>query len=241
MHTIPMVESFEEQPEPISSQTDAPIETTQVECLPLEASQDEVPKEPELSEALQPEGGTTPSSPAGAADRALVPLAVHEELIQAKEELLDLLLRRQAEFENLRRRTEREKSEFFDFALSNFVLELLPILDGFDRGLNSPGGESVDNYKTGMELLSKQFHAVLESVGLKRIAAQGANFDPNLHYAVMMEETAEVPDGQVLQEFQPGYLFKDKLLRPTMAKVAIQPADSPPNSMENDEGREPEC
>lgn len=173
-------------------------------------------------------------------DEALVPLQKHQEVVQAREELLDLLLRRQAEFENLRRRTEREKTEFFEFALANFMMELLPILDGFDRGLNSPSGESVENYKSGMELISKQFYSVLESAGLKRIETHEANFDPNLHFAVMKEETLGVPDSQILQEFQPGYLFKDKLLRPSMVKVAVQPAGQQ-GSVENGLGAGTEC
>jgi molecular chaperone GrpE len=176
------------------------------------------------------------------AEEALVPLEIHQEVIQAREELLDLLLRRQAEFENLRRRTEREKTEFFEFALANFMLELLPILDGFDRGLNSPHGESVENYKSGMELLSKQFHSVLESAGLRRIETQEAVFDPNLHFAVMKEETLGIPDSQILQEYQPGYLFKDKLLRPAMVKVAVQPASQTATiEDEHETGSDPEC
>lgn len=188
-------------------------------------------------EAGSPEPSTTAPE---TADEALVPLEKYQGVVQAREELLDLLLRRQAEFENLRRRTEQEKTEFFQVALANFMLELLPILDGFDRGLNSTCGESVENYKSGMELLSKQFHSVLESAGLKRIDTQEAIFDPNLHFAVMKEETLCVPGSQILQEFQHGYLFKDKLLRPSMVKVAVQPSGQT-GSIEYETGSDPEC
>jgi molecular chaperone GrpE len=151
---------------------------------------------------------------------ATVPLDKYDEVLRAKDELLDMLLRRQAEFENLRRRTEREKSEFLEFALSSFVMELLPILDGLDRSLQATQGETLESFKMGICLVLKQFRDILDAAGLRAIKTQDQQFDPNLHHAVIKEETTEFPDNQIVEEFQSGYTFKDRLLRPSMVKVA---------------------
>jgi molecular chaperone GrpE len=151
---------------------------------------------------------------------AFVSLSRYEELAKAKEELLDLLLRRQAEFENMRRRTEKEKGEFQEYALSHFISKLLPLLDGLERGIHSPTGESVESFKQGLALLLRQFRDILSTTGVQPIVAVGEPFDPNLHFAVMKEEAEGVAENQILEEFQCGYLFKDRLLRPSMVKVA---------------------
>jgi molecular chaperone GrpE len=166
------------------------------------------------------ENGEQPSS---------VPFSKYADALMAKDELLDMLLRRQAEYENLRRRTERDKNNFLEFALSDFIGDLLPVLDGLERGLNSPHGESIGNFKMGLCLLLKQFRDILGSAGLQTINTQGQFFDPNLHHAVLREENDQVPENQILEEFQCGYLFKKRLLRPSMVKVAvpISKEDSP--------------
>lgn len=155
-----------------------------------------------------------------------VPFERFQEVFEAREKLYDRFLRKQAEFENFRKRTEKEKQEFYDFALSNFIKELLPVLDGLDRGLYPHEGETVDSYKKGMELILKQFRDVLSSVGLQPIRAIGTIFDPNFHQAVMREENGNLAENEIIEELQRGYTFKDRLLRPSMVKVAV-PAPAP--------------
>jgi len=144
-----------------------------------------------------------------------------QEVVEAREKLYDRFLRKQAEFENFRKRTEKEKEEFYDFALSNFIKQLLPVLDGLDRGLYPHEGETVDSCKKGMELILKQFRDVLSSVGLQPIRAIGTIFDPNYHQAVMREENGNLAENEIIEELQRGYTFKDRLLRPSMVKVAV--------------------
>jgi len=166
-----------------------------------------------------------------------VPFEKFQEVVDAREKLYDRFLRKQAEFENFRKRTEKEKQEFYDFALSSFIKGLLPVLDGLDRGLYPHEGETVESYKKGMELILKQFRDVLSSVGLQPIRAIGTIFDPNYHQAVITEENSNLAENEVIEELQRGYIFKDRLLRPSMVKVAVHatslasdessPADAP--------------
>jgi len=138
-------------------------------------------------------------------------------------DLQDRLLRRQAEFENFRRRTERDRSDFFEYAGMEFVRELLPILDDFERARKTECSD--DSYRTGIELIYQRLQDVLKKLGLEPIeVAPGTEFDPNLHQAVVRLETEEAPDHAILEEFQRGYNFKGKLLRPAMVKVAVKPA-----------------
>jgi molecular chaperone GrpE len=138
-------------------------------------------------------------------------------------DLQDRLLRRQAEFENFRRRTERDRSDFLEYAGMEFVRELLPILDDFERARKTECSD--DSYRKGVELIYQRLQDALKKMGLEPIeVAPGTEFDPNLHQAVVRLETEEAPDHTVLEEFQRGYNFKGKLLRPAMVKVAVKPA-----------------
>jgi molecular chaperone GrpE len=138
-------------------------------------------------------------------------------------EVQDRLLRGRADFENFRRRSERDRSDFLQFAGMEVVREVLPILDDFERAQKS---ESTDaGYRKGIDLIYQRFVDTLKRIGLEPIAVEpGTPFDPNLHQAVVRAETAEAPDNTVLEEFQRGYNFKGKLLRPAMVKVAVNPA-----------------
>ncbi len=159
-----------------------------------------------------------------------VPALTAEEftaLREEKEDLYDRLLRKHAEFENFRKRTEKEKQDFYDFALSSFIHGLLPVLDGLERGLSAPEGETVENHKKGIELILKQFRDVLAAVGVQPIRATGKMFDPNYHQAVLREESAVLLENEIIEEMQRGYTFKDRLLRPSMVKVAIPAAAQP--------------
>jgi molecular chaperone GrpE len=147
-----------------------------------------------------------------------------EALQKEKQDLYDKLLRKQAEFDNFRKRTEREKIESYDFALANFIVGLLPALDGLERGLSVTEGETVESYKKGIELILKQLRDQLASAGVQPIRATGKMFDPNFHQAVMREESAVLLENEIIEEMQRGYTFKDRLLRPSMVKVAVAPA-----------------
>ena len=133
--------------------------------------------------------------------------------------LLDRLARMQAEFENFRKRSQREQMEFREYAMSDTLKQLLPILDSLDRALKTEG-MSVADFHSGVELIDRQFHDVLTRLGVEPIAAQGQPFDPNLHHAIQMVETTEVPDHHVLDELQRGYRLRDRVLRPAMVRVA---------------------
>lgn len=169
-----------------------------------------------------------PEEPAGETPTDKTAVAAPEDprlhrLKAEKEALFQRLLRLQAEFDNFRKRTEREKHDFFDYALTDFVRKLLPVLDAFERGLEVAEGETVADYKTGFQLVLKQFTDLLAQSGLEPIETSGQTFDPNRHQALMREETEAFADNQIMDELQPGYTLKGRLLRPALVKVAAAP------------------
>jgi len=135
---------------------------------------------------------------------------------------LDRLARLQAEFDNFRKRSVKEQQDFRDYALAEALKSLLPILDSLDRALKT-GGVSVQDFRSGIELIDKQFHDALAKLGVEPVPAGGEVFDPNLHQAVQMVDTDEVADNHVIDELQRGYRIKDRLLRPAMVRVAHNP------------------
>ena len=144
-----------------------------------------------------------------------------DKLTAEKAELNDRLLRARAEFDNARRRSERERSEYLQFAAMDLVKDILPVLDDFERALKV---ETADReYAKGVELIYQRLYDSLKRVGLEQIETEGRQFDPNVHQAVERVHTDEAADQTVLGEFQRGYNFKGKLLRPAMVKVAVQP------------------
>jgi len=140
-----------------------------------------------------------------------------EKLKAEKDILVERMARMQAEFDNARKRAQREQQDFKDYALTNAIRSLLPALDSFDRALAS--NPTSENFRSGMELIDRQFHDALAKLGVTEIASEGQPFDPNLHEAIEMVETDQVPDNHVLQELQRGYKIKDRLLRPAMVRV----------------------
>ncbi len=162
--------------------------------------------------------GATPENPAP--DELLDQLRIERDGLKAeRDEARELLLRRQAEFDNFRKRTERERSEYLQFAGMEMVREMLPILDDFDRALKVEGGNP--EYTKGVEMIYTRMYEALKKAGLEPIETAGKTFDPHLHQAVERVETKDAKDGTVLGEFQRGYNFKGKLLRPSMVKVAV--------------------
>lgn len=147
--------------------------------------------------------------------------AERDRLASEKAELQDLLLRHQAEFNNFRRRTERDRSDFVQYAGMEFVREMLPILDDFERALQADA--SSKDYAKGIELIYQRMYEALKKMGLEPIETKGKLFDPHLHQAVEKVHTTEAEDHAILGEFQRGYHFKGKMLRPSMVKVAVRP------------------
>jgi molecular chaperone GrpE len=153
--------------------------------------------------------------------------AERDQLLADKVELNDRFLRRQAEFENYRRRVEREKADFFQYASSEAVQAMLPVLDDFERALKQ---ESIDKeYVRGLELICQRLVDTLKKLGLEPIDSLGEPFDPYIHQAIDRIETDTVEDHTILEEYQRGYNFKGRLLRPAMVKVAVRPSQSPAN------------
>jgi molecular chaperone GrpE len=144
-----------------------------------------------------------------------------DQLLMETAELQDRLLRACADFDNARRRAERERSEYLQSAAADLVKGLLPILDDFERALKV---ETADrNYAKGVELIYQRLSETLKKTGLEPIETAGRQFDPNLHQAVERVQTDEAADQAILGEFQRGYNFKGKLLRPAMVRVAVKP------------------
>jgi molecular chaperone GrpE len=145
-----------------------------------------------------------------------------QKLKMERDTLIDRLARLQAEFENARKRTTREQQDFRDYALADAIRALLPILDSFERALQT-GSSEKSEFRDGIELIYKQLQDALQKLGLRTIHAKGEPFDPHLHEAIEMVETTDAADHQVLEELQRGYKLKDRLLRPSMVKVARNP------------------
>ena len=137
------------------------------------------------------------------------------------EELSDKLLRQMAEFDNFRKRTEKEKSAMYEIGAKDIIEKLLPVVDNFERGLAAvPEEQKEDAFVTGMEMIYKQMMTMLEGVGVKPIEAVGQEFNPDLHNAVMHVEDENVGENVVVEEFQKGYTYRESVVRYSMVKVA---------------------
>jgi molecular chaperone GrpE len=147
------------------------------------------------------------------------PSAELEKLRSERDNLLDRLARLQAEFDNYRKRAIRENAEFRDYAVADAAKNLLPVIDNFALALKNTSGGPED-FRKGVELIHKQLQDVLQRLKVERVPAEGEPFDPRVHEAIEMVESNEVPDHYVLEELQPGYRIKDRLLRPAMVRVA---------------------
>lgn len=169
------------------------------------------------------EEAVSDDAPAGAPDsQSGAPVdtsAADSALRDENQQLKDRYLRTLADFDNLRKRTEREKADFFRYALAGVLKDILPVLDNFDRGLEH--AEEGDDFHKGMLLIYKQLFDVLQKNGLKPIDESNVHFDPNIHEAVVREEDASVPSHTVVAVLQKGYFLHDRLLRPALVKVAV--------------------
>lgn len=137
------------------------------------------------------------------------------------EELTDRLTRQMAEFDNFRKRTEKEKSQMYEIGARDIIEKILPIVDNFERGLSSmPEEEKATPFAEGMEKVYKQLMTTLESIDVKPIEAVGKEFDPNFHNAVMHVEDEELGENIIAEEFQKGYTYRNNVVRHSMVKVA---------------------
>jgi molecular chaperone GrpE len=142
------------------------------------------------------------------------------QLTEEKNALQDRLLRTAAEFDNYRKRVDRDRRDQADAAVASAVEDLLPIVDNLERALEAPAGEDTDSYRQGVELIHRQMLDVLRRRGVTPIESVGADFDPQVHQAVAHEASPGHREGEVMEEFRRGYKLGDRLLRPAMVKVA---------------------
>ena len=145
----------------------------------------------------------------------------NERLRGERDGLLDRMARLQAEFENARRRADRERSEFRDYATGSAIELFLPVLDNFQLALNSGG--TAEQLRTGVELIAKQMEEALRSLNVVPVETVGVPFDPRFHEALGSVETEELPDGQVYEEVRRGYRIRERLLRPALVRVVSNP------------------
>jgi len=146
-------------------------------------------------------------------------------LMSERASLYDKLLRRQAEFENYRKRVERERAELYQHGRDDVLLQFLPVVDNFERALSSleESEGDAEALRRGVELIHKQFKDALAKLGLETVEAVGHTFDPHVHEAVTTEATDKHKENTVIEEFQRGYKIGDRLLRPAKVKVASSP------------------
>jgi molecular chaperone GrpE len=165
------------------------------------------------------------TNPAGAAPAETDPRETLEHgdmaaLKRERDDFRDLLLRKTAEFDNYRKRVERERREQAEQAVLDLLEELLLVVDDFDRALTVEAGEDPSAYRKGVELIHTKLHDLLRKRGIRAVVSLGADFDPNLHQAVMHEVSPKHREGEVIGELRRGYTIGDRLLRPAMVKVA---------------------
>jgi molecular chaperone GrpE len=156
-----------------------------------------------------------------------------QKLLGEKQDLMDTLVRRQADFENYRKRVEKERHHDRHRGVEALIEHLLPVLDAFDRALAESTDSAYLDYRKGFELIRRQLWETLAKQGLARVDAVGQEFNPHFHHAIERVETVEHAEGMVVGELQPGYTFHDKVLRPAMVRVACEPASTRRSSRDN--------
>ncbi len=190
-----------------------PIEDTEAEKEEKQEAAAEA--EPEAAEA-EPAEEETPQTEKSAETAAEEDNTEAE--VKAAEAESERYMRLMAEFQNFKRRAAREKSDIHAYANEKIIGELLPVLDNFERALQTESGD-LESYSKGMELIFTQLKTALEHAGLEEIKALGEDFDPNVHNAVMTEDSEEHDDGKISKVLQKGYKLNDKVIRPSMVAV----------------------
>jgi molecular chaperone GrpE len=169
-----------------------------------------------FNDASESAGATTGETPAADAARA-----GSSDVERQRDEYRDLLLRKSAEFDNYRKRTERDRQMLADAAAADLLSELLPLVDDLERALQADTrSEGTDAYRRGVELIHKQLSETLRKRGVRPLESLGADFDPHYHQAVAHEPASGHREGEIVEEYRRGYMLGDRLLRPSMVKVA---------------------
>jgi molecular chaperone GrpE len=189
------------------------LKDKQVKDSPQPGVENELPAA-DPNDGFEEKSASAGDSPVATADESEL-----KKLRAERNDLFDRLARLQAEFENYRKRSARENSEYRDFAVSEAARALLPVIDNFSLALKNASAKPEDLRK-GVELIHKQLQDVLQKLNVERINAEGEPFDPRVHEAIEMVESDAAPDHHVLEELQPGYRIKGRLLRPAMVRVA---------------------
>ena len=189
------------------------------------AEQDTESRTLEAAEDVAPEGVTATGAEQEAANVSRQDLEKiktdYEQLKGERDQLVDRLARAQAEFENARKRTERERQEFRDYAVGNVVEQFLPVLDNFELALKATG--SAEQLRSGVELIVKQMEEILRGLQVVPVATTGEEFDPRHHEALGTVERSDLPDQHVAEEIRRGYKLRERLLRPALVRVASNP------------------
>lgn len=173
---------------------------------------------------VEPDSTQTSDDPPSSASRAASETSVVSEIDRLKgekEELLQTMIRRQADFENYRKRIERDRQEEGRRGVERLIIDLIPVLDAFDRGLQAHDDPAYDEYRKGITLIRKQLWDAIAKHGVQRIEAAGKMFDPHLHQAIERLESQDFPDGFIVAVFQDGYMFHGRVLRPAIVRVAV--------------------
>jgi molecular chaperone GrpE len=185
----------------------------------------------DAAEDVAPEGASDPTTEAGvpgepkaaSVDQAEIEKvrAEYEQLKAERDQLVDRLARMQAEFENARKRAERERQEFRDYAVGTVVEQFLPVVDNFELALKAKG--SAEQLRSGVELIVKQMEEILRQLQVLPVAAVGEEFDPRHHEALGSVERDDLPDQHVAEEVRRGYKLRERLLRPALVRVVSNP------------------
>jgi molecular chaperone GrpE len=176
------------------------------------------------AEAVERDGLTeagVPDPSVGVSDSSIVEQL--QKALAEKQELMNTFVRRQADFENYRKRVEKERHQDRHRAVESLIENILPALDAFDRAIASHDDPAYAEYNKGFELIRRQLWDALAKQGLERIESIGKQFDPNFHHGIEQVQTSEHADGTVVDELQPGYVFHGRILRPAMVRVASSP------------------
>src|SRR5665213_291711 len=163
------------------------------------------------------------ADPQSGGDSALA--AEIQKLRAEKEELMQTMMRRQADFENFKKRTERDRSEEAKRGVERLVLDLIPVIDAFDRAMQAHDDPRFEEYRKGITLIRKQLWDAIAKHGVLPIEAAGKIFDPHHHQAIERVESEDYPDGTIVAVFQDGYMFNGRVLRPAIVRVAMHPDD----------------
>lgn len=195
------------------------ISSQDAEAAASDAAASETMTVPSVS--AEAAGGPQPVDGPGPGAEETVPRALYDQVKAERDQLVDRVARLQAEFENARKRAERERAEYRDYAAASVVEQFLPVLDNFELALKATG--STEQLRSGVELIVKQMEDVLRQMNVTPIPAVGEEFNPHHHEALGSVERADLPDQHVAEEIRRGYKIREKLLRPAMVRVVSNP------------------